>query len=68
MAKQILDDKEERGLAGTVTMKVSDCHHGKYETIDIKQIDASFEKKEMYVCKVCNQECKVVEFLVEDNR
>jgi len=34
--KQILDDKEERGLEGTVTMQVSDCHHGKYETIDIK--------------------------------
>ena len=47
-------------------LRVSDCHHSGYRTIDIKRKDGSFGKAEMHVCDFCSRECKVVEMIVED--
>lgn len=46
-------------------LKVSDCHHSGYRTIDIKRKDGSYGKAKIYVCDFCNRECKVVEMIVE---
>lgn len=56
MAKQILDNKEER-LHEVTLIEVSDCHHGivKYE-------------KDIPICQKCKERCLPVELLVEDRR
>jgi len=46
-------------------LKVSDCHTAGFSTIDIKEIDGSYEKKNIYICDVCKQECKVVEMIID---
>lgn len=54
-----MDENEKKVL------RVSDCHHAGYRTIDIKRKDGSYGKAEMYVCDLCSEECKVVEMIVE---
>lgn len=49
-----------------VIIKMSDCCHGGYREIDVKRIDASYDKDVIYECKICNQPCKVIEMLVEE--
>ena len=46
-------------------LRVSDCHHSGYRTIDIKKKDGSYGRDQMHVCDLCSQECKVVEMIVE---
>jgi len=46
-------------------LKVSDCHTAGFSIIDIKEKDGSYEKKKMYICDVCKQECKVVEMIID---
>ena len=47
-------------------LRVSDCHHAGYRTIDVKKKDGSYKKAEIHVCDLCSRECKVVEMIVED--
>jgi len=57
---------EEKNRNENKVLRVSDCHHSGYRTIDIKRKDGSFGKAEMHVCDFCSRECKVVEMIVED--
>ena len=46
-------------------LRVSDCHTAGFSMVDITERDGSYEKKKMYICDICKQECKVVEMIVE---
>ena len=42
-------------------LRVSDCHHSGYRTIDIKRKDGSYGRDQMHVCDFCSQECKIID-------
>lgn len=53
------------GESENKNLKVSDCHTAGFSMVDIKERDGSYEKKKIYICNVCKQECKVVEMIID---